>query len=129
MFEITSLSLDQNSLTASVNITHYSLPTDGVFHLSSITSARISQQLAIVFTFASLGRPKDAEIYYLKESWVYKNAITDSNNIVFKMNNIRSKESDRGIIYFCEGSINDAFICKEASWFKPHSNIHQSEKN
>lgn len=127
-YEIASLELDENSLLASVNITHYAMPSDELFHLSSITSSRIVQQLAIIYTYASINSPKDSEVYYLSEQWLYKKVITNPNNILFHLKNIQKRNTEKGIIYFGEGNINHSFICKKASWFKPHANIHSQEK-
>lgn len=126
-FEIVSVEIDENSLHATVNITDYTMPSDQVFHLSSLTSSRIIQQLAIIYTYASLSSPKNSEIYYLSEQWAYKKVITDPNNIVFHLHNIMKRNTEKGIIYFGEANVNNSFICKKASWFKPHANIHTNE--
>ncbi|AAO91205.1 hypothetical protein AYM02_03360 [Coxiella burnetii] len=120
-FEFTSIDIsdDKKNLIALVDLTDHALSSDGNFHLSAITNARIAGQLAIIYIFYCLGIPKNREIWQVTDNWEFKKPITKLTDIKYDIKNISLFEKSLGSFYNFSITVEDKSFMGKASYLKP----------
>jgi len=135
IYEIISMEIDEQRVTASVDLNNLVLHSDGQYHLSSTLALPLLQQIATVYTCIDNGLTSPpGGLMLLDMSLKFRKAIREQRNVLFLMDfkNSRIARKGSGIVLYKDVkiSINDYSFHGCGSFMLTESRVHiQSRDN